>query len=458
MFLKMFFLQMFGGDLLKTIAVIGTGYVGLVSGTCFAEIGNDVICCDIEEEKVKKLQLAEVPFYEPGLGEMMKKNMMENRLRFTTNSSAAIQAADIVYIAVGTPMKEDGGADLKYVKAVAKDIGRNLNGYKIVVNKSTVPVGTGSLVYECIRDNQVDKSVNFDVVSNPEFLREGSAISDCMNMERAIIGSNSEAAAKVIQELHAPFNTQVMITDLESAEMIKYAANGFLATKISFINSIANICEKVGADVSEVAAGIGMDGRIGNRFLQAGIGYGGSCFPKDTHALLHIALEAGYSFDLMKSVISTNDKQRLTVIHKLHEIFGDLAGRQVGILGLTFKPNTDDMRYSPSIDIISKLHEEKAVIRAYDPVGLERAKEIIGNKASYFNDIYETIKGCDACVILTEWEEIVNLELDRLYSSLRHPVIVDGRNCMNRTDMIKHGFIYHSIGRKPIGQLKTILS
>ncbi|WP_042168341.1 UDP-glucose dehydrogenase family protein, partial [Paenibacillus gorillae] len=295
---------------MKKITVIGTGYVGLVSGACFSEIGNRVICCDVDQRKIDLLNRNEIPIYEPGLQEMVTRNKEQGRLLFTTEVGEAIEASDIVYIAVGTPMSETGEADMRYVMSAARKIGEHLNGHKIIVNKSTVPVGTGELVREVVQANKKYPWIGFDIVSNPEFLREGSALSDCMNMDRAIIGSDNPEAASVIEELHAPFKTKVFKTDLESAEMIKYAANTFLATKISFINAIANICEKVGADVEDVAAGMGLDSRIGGKFLQAGIGYGGSCFPKDTYALAHIADKAGYEFDLLKSVIRTNQKQR----------------------------------------------------------------------------------------------------------------------------------------------------
>ncbi|MFD0589830.1 UDP-glucose dehydrogenase family protein [Paenibacillus sp. GCM10027627] len=440
---------------MRFITVIGSGYVGLVSGTCFSEIGNSVICCDIDEERIKGLRQGRVPFYEPGLSELIKKNTSVNRLTFTSNIPDAIKSSDIIYIAVGTPMGADGKADLTYIEAAAKTIGENLEKYTIIVNKSTVPVGTGEMVKEIINKNLKDKNINFDVVANPEFLREGSAIEDCMNMERAIIGSDSQYAAHEIKKLHNPFNTNVMLTDTRSAEMIKYASNGFLATKISYINAIANICEKVGSDINEVAKGMGMDSRIGSRFLQAGIGYGGSCFPKDTHALVHIAEKEGYEFELMKSVIKTNNKQRLTVIDKLVSILGVLAGKKIGILGLAFKPNTDDLRFAPSIDIINELHKHQAIITAYDPIATGHAVNLIQNKAEIHHDLYDTVIDCDACVILTEWDEIVTLDPKKLREKLRLPVIVDGRNCMDMNTMKENGFIYHSIGRPHIGSIRA---
>lgn len=432
------------------ITVIGTGYVGLVSGTCFAEIGNLVTCCDVDQVKIDKLNKGIVPIYEPGLEEMVSRNKSNNRLSFTTDISTAIQNADIIYIAVGTPMSITGEADLRFVRAVAQTIGENLNGYKVIVNKSTVPVGTGRLVERLIQENIKTKQVTFDVVSNPEFLREGSALADCMNMERAIIGANSEKAAQIIAELHKPFNTKIFITDMESAEMIKYASNCFLATKISYINSIANICERVGADVTEVAKGMGMDSRIGDKFLQAGIGYGGSCFPKDTHALVHIAESTGYEFGLMKAVISTNDKQKLTVVNKLENVLGNLEGRTVAILGLAFKPNTDDMRDAPSLQIIPTLLRKGANLKCYDPVALSEAMIHFGNTVIYSTDMEETLLNADAALILTEWNEIKALDLGKARKLMNAPIVIDGRNCFSTELMREAGFIYHSVGRMAV--------
>lgn len=432
---------------MKKIAVIGTGYVGLVSGTCFSHIGNNVMCCDIDQQKINNLKNGMIPIYEPGLEELVKENMEAGRLQFTTDIATAIQTADIIYIAVGTPMSITGEADLRYVTSVAQTIGANLNEYKVIVNKSTVPVGTGRLVERIVRENLQNKMLTFDIVSNPEFLKEGSAIADCMNMERAVIGATSERAAKIIEELHEPFNTNIFITDLESAEMIKYASNTFLAAKISFINSIANICERVGANVTEVAAGMGLDSRIGSKFLQAGIGYGGSCFPKDTHALVHIAESTGYDFQLMKSVIETNEKQRVVVIQKIKDLIGDLKGKTIGILGLAFKPNTDDMRDAPSLSIIPKLLQQGAKIKAFDPIAAKEAKIHFGEKISYEKDPYETVMNCEVCLILTEWEEIKTMDLEQVKQLLKQPIIVDGRNCFEPEMMKKKGFTYASIGR-----------
>nr|WP_155113552.1 UDP-glucose/GDP-mannose dehydrogenase family protein [Metabacillus mangrovi] len=435
--------------MVKRLAVVGTGYVGLVSGTCFAEIGNQVTCCDIDQSKIDLLNKGEIPIYEPGLKELVAKNSEAGRLSFTTDIGTAIQDAEVVYIAVGTPMSETGEADLKYVRAVAQTIGENLNGYKVIVNKSTVPVGTGKMVEEIVRSAS-NGAYEFDIVSNPEFLREGSAIKDTMQMERAVIGATSEKAAGIIEELHSPFQTAIVKTNLESAEMLKYAANAFLATKISFINDIANICELVGADVTKVAEGMGLDSRIGPKFLNAGVGFGGSCFPKDTTALLHIAESAGYDFELIKAVIKTNIRQRETVVHKLKNIFGDLNGLNVSVLGLAFKPNTDDMRYAPSVDIIHAITEEGASVKAYDPVAIEEAKKQITAPISYYTDVYETIQNTDVCIILTEWPEVLSLDLNKAKELMNKAILIDGRNIFSLTDVKEKGFIYHSVGRPQI--------
>lgn len=427
--------------------MIGTGYVGLVSGTCFAEIGNQVVCCDIDNSKIKKLNNGVIPIYEPGLEEMVRRNKEAGRLTFTTDIPSAIQDAEIIYIAVGTPMTITGEADLRYVIGVAESIGEHLNSYKVIVNKSTVPVGTGRMVQRLIRENLRDSSIVFDVVSNPEFLREGSALSDCMNMERAVIGATSDKAAQIIADLHEPFDTDLLITDLESAEMIKYASNCFLATKISYINAIANVCERVGADVTSVAKGMGMDSRIGSRFLQAGIGYGGSCFPKDTHALAYIADSVGYNFRLLKSVIAANDAQKLVVVNKLEQVLGDLKGRTIAILGLAFKPNTDDMRDAPSLQIIPALLRQGASLKCYDPIALSEARVHFGDRVLYTEDVEECLLNADAAVILTEWDQVKLLDLAKAKQLMSAPIIVDGRNCFSLELMRESGFIYHSIGR-----------
>ncbi len=432
---------------MKQITIIGTGYVGLVSGACFAEIGNRVIYTDIDHARIARLEAGEIPFYEPGLKELVQHNTAEGRIRFTSDVAMAIAASEILFITVGTPMSPSGEADLTYIQAAAKTIGEHLNGYKVIVNKSTVPVGTGQLVRAVIQQHLKDPSIEFDVVSNPEFLREGSAISDCMKMDRAIIGEANTRASRIIEELHAPFGTTIYTTDLESAEMIKYASNAFLASKISFINAIAHICEGVGADVTKVAGGMGLDSRIGGKFLQAGLGFGGSCFPKDTHAIVHMAETVGYDFALMKAVIATNDQQRLVIVRKLEDIVGPIKGLKVAVLGLTFKPNTDDMRCAPSLDIISALLGLGAVVRAYDPVALEGARKLVGSEVALYDDVYEAVMDCDACLIVTEWREIRDMDLAKVRQLMRTPIVIDGRNCYDLEVMRTHGFIYHSIGR-----------
>lgn len=430
------------------ICVIGTGYVGLVSGVCFSDVGNKVTCVDIDENKIENLKKGIIPIYEPGLEDLVLKNIKENRLSFTTQLEQALEEADIVLIAVGTPPKENGEADLRFVEAVATSIGKNLKDYKVIVTKSTVPVGTGKWVKGII-EKEAGHS-NFDVASNPEFLREGSAIYDTMNMERAVIGVESEKAKEVLTELHKPFNTNIVVADIETAEMIKYAANAFLATKISFINEIANICELVGADVTKVAEGMGYDNRIGKAFLAAGIGYGGSCFPKDTNALINIAENVGYNLRIVKDVENVNAMQRFRVYDKIKEALnGDLTGKKLAVLGLAFKPNTDDMRAAPSIDVIPKLMEDGADVFAYDPVAMSNAKKEIANLHTV--DSYEeAVQDADAVVVLTDWKEFKDLDLADLKKKLKQPVMIDGRNMFELDEMENMGYYYASIGRKTI--------
>lgn len=439
---------------MKKIAVIGTGYVGLVSGTCFAETGNQVTCCDSNAAKIAKLEQGIMPIYEPGLEEMVHKNTQRNRLLFTTDVPTAIQNAEVIFIAVGTPMSRTGEADLTYVKQVAKTIGENLNGYKIIVTKSTVPVGTGVIVSSLIRVHSRDQ-YPFDIVSNPEFLREGAAVKDTMHMERAVIGTTSEKAFQVIAGLHQPFQTKIVHTTVETAEMIKYAANGFLATKLSFMNDIANICERVGADVTMVSEGIGLDPRIGKRFLQAGVGFGGSCFPKDTAALQYIAKQNGYDFKLIEAVIETNFNQRVRLVEKLESALGSLQDKVISVLGLAFKPNTNDVRYAPSLDVIPLLREKGAMVKAYDPISIPEAKKQLGYQCSYSDDIYEVIQNTDACAILTDWQEVKDLDLNLVKSILNQPIIVDGRNLFELTTMLNHGFTYLSVGRPAVQSKPT---
>ncbi|KEZ52162.1 UDP-glucose dehydrogenase family protein [Metabacillus indicus] len=430
------------------ICVIGTGYVGLVSGVCFSEKGNNVTCVDLDVEKIKKLKNGTATIYEEGLEDLLKKNISEGRLKFTSELSECFNQSDVIFIAVGTPPKENGEADLQYIKGVAVSIGQLISSYKIIVTKSTVPVGTGSLIKQIIAEESSFN--NFDVVSNPEFLREGSAIFDTMNMERAIIGTESSKAAEVLRDLHLPFTNNIVITNRETAEMIKYASNAFLATKISFINEIANLCELVGADVTKVAEGMGYDKRIGHSFLQAGIGYGGSCFPKDTSALVNIAEKAGYNFRIVKDVEKVNTDQRYKIIEKLQAAFdNDLSGKNVAVLGLAFKPNTDDMRDAPAVNIIPELIKMGCQVKAYDPVANENAKMVIPHLHTV-PTVLEAIDGADALLILTDWQEFKKLDFHSIGKVMNKNVVIDGRNLYSPDDMKKAGFYYSSIGRKTI--------
>jgi len=430
------------------IAVIGTGYVGLVTGACFAEFGVHVTCVDIEKEKIAALQKGQIPIYEPGLSELVKKNMTGGRLRFTTDIGSAIKEGLGVFIAVGTPPRGDGSADLANVEAVAETIARNLNSYKVIVTKSTVPVGTGERLRKIIANNLKEK-VDFDLVSNPEFLREGSAIEDFMRPNRVVIGAGSPQALAIMKELYRPLyliETPFVETDVETAELIKYASNAFLATKISFINEIANLCEKVGADVHLVAKGMGLDGRIGPKFLHPGPGYGGSCLPKDTMALAQIAKENGCEFELLKSVIRVNTKQRFVMIEKIRHAMGQLEGKTLGVLGLAFKPNTDDIRESPAIEIIQELIKAGAKIRTYDPAAMSEARKTLKD-VTYCSDAYDTVREADAAVLLTEWNEFRSLDLARLRQLLRQPIFIDLRNVYDEQRMNRAGLRYIGVGR-----------
>ncbi len=426
------------------ICVIGTGYVGLVTGVCMADLGNDVICVDIDEKKIENLKKNLLPIYEPGLEELLKRN--KKRLLFTTSIREGVQKSDIIFIAVGTPPKENGEADLTYVKEAAKAIGKNMNGYKIVVDKSTVPIGMGDLVESIIDDTKKGRQ-NFDVVSCPEFLREGSAINDFMNPDRVVIGAKKKEAANQVAEIFKPLKTNIVITDLRSAEMIKYASNSFLATKISFINEIANICERVGADVKTVAEVMGMDKRIGGKFLEAGAGFGGSCFPKDVAALINIAKNEDYEPSILNAVMEVNKAQRKLVINKIKKMLGTIEGRIIGILGIAFKPNTDDIREAVAIDIISALLDKGCRIKAFDPVAIPNAKKVFKSGVKFVNDAYEAAEGAECIVVLTEWNEFRELNLDKIYSSMKRPCIVDGRNIYDPRAVKKSGFEYTGIGR-----------
>ena len=428
------------------ICVIGTGYVGLVTGVVFADLGNDVVCVDKLAAKVDGLNRGVMPIYEPGLEEMVARNVADGRLSFTTDLEASVSKAEIVFIAVGTPPREDGSTDLSYVEDAAKGIARALNSYKVIVNKSTVPVGTGNFVREVIETNK-RRAIDFDVVSNPEFLREGSAITDTLIPDRIVIGAPNRIVAMRLLELYAPLERPMIITDVASAEMIKYASNAFLATKISFANAIANICEAAGADVTQVVKGMGLDSRIGQAFLSAGIGYGGSCFPKDTRSLLHTAQSFGYDFPLLDATIATNDDQPKRFIKKIHNVLGDdLKGKTIGVLGLAFKPNTDDMREAKSLDIIADLLESGATVRTYDPIAIENTRTTFPD-ITYCGNAYEVAAGADAVIVVTEWNEFKQLNMERLKSIMASPVIFDGRNIYDTDRMRQLGFEYYGVGR-----------
>jgi len=431
------------------ICVIGTGYVGLVVGTCLSEMGNSVICVDKDKEKLAKLKQGIIPIYEPRLEELILNNVSENRLFFTDDLDDAVKKSDICYIAVGTPQGEDGSANLEYVYDVASSIGRALNGYKIIVDKSTVPVGTGDKVKQLIKEQTNEE---FDVVSNPEFLKQGAAVDDFMRPDRVVIGSDSQRAVEIMQELYAPFlrtGNPIIVTDIKSAEMIKYAANSFLATKISFINEIAGLCEKVGADIELVRKGMCSDKRIGPQFLFPGLGYGGSCFPKDVKALIKTANENNYDCSLLKSVDNRNFSQKYLFLEKIFNRFGrDLAGKKFAIWGLAFKPETNDMREAPSITIIKELLKYGAEISACDPKAIETAKIVLKEeKIEYTKSSYDTLKNADALLLLTEWNEFRRPDFDKIMELLKTPIIFDGRNQYNKDLLVKKGFEYYCIGR-----------
>ncbi|MDD2695424.1 MAG: UDP-glucose/GDP-mannose dehydrogenase family protein [Anaerolineales bacterium] len=430
---------------MKQICVIGVGYVGLVTAACFADLGNRVIALDINAERIEGLKKGVMPIYEPGLKELVERNVESGRLAFTTSYTEGLAGTEFVFIAVGTPSGVDGEADLRYVAASAQSIAENMTQPLIIVNKSTVPVGTGDWTADIIRKHQPEP-IPFSVVSCPEFLREGSAISDFMQPYRAVLGSLDKDAAEKVAHLHLPLRAPIVITDLRTAEMIKYASNAFLATKISFINEIANICEALGADVKEVAAGMGYDQRIGSHFLDAGLGYGGSCFPKDVKALAYMAAEKGRHPQLLHAVMEINDDRRPMLVSRLKEMLGDLAGRTVGLLGLSFKPNTDDMRDAPSITISELLLAEGARVRAYDPVAMENARELMP-RVELCNDPYSMAQGCHALLLITEWNEFKHLDLARVREGMRQPVILDGRNIYDPAVMAALGFHYRGLGR-----------
>ncbi len=427
------------------ICIIGTGYVGLVTGTVFADLGNEVICVDADAEKISALQGGKVPIYEPGLEEMIHRNVADNRLSFTTSMKKGVEPSNLIFIAVGTPTKPSGEPDLSQVKAVAREIAEHISAYKIIVNKSTVPVGTGDLVRQII--NRHKKSdTDFDVVSNPEFLREGSAIADTLAPDRIVIGAPNHKVAVKFLELYASLERPMLITDVYSAEMIKYASNAFLATKISFINVIANLCEKAGADVTSVIKGMGYDKRIGFQFLQAGLGYGGSCFPKDTEALVCTAGKYGVDFKLLEGVIKINTNRVPHFVGRMKEVLGDIQGKVIALLGLAFKPDTDDMREAKSIELIELLLQQGAEIKAYDPAAMNNSRKILP-QITYCSSAYEAADKTDALVVVTEWREFKLLNLERIKETMKSPVIFDGRNIYDPTVMYRQGFSYHGVGR-----------
>lgn len=430
------------------LSVIGTGYVGLVAGTCFAESGNDVICVDIDEQKVKMLKHGESPIYEPGLTDYLKKNIEEERLSFTTDLESTVKKTDVIFLALPTPQSEDGAADLQHVLAVAKKIGKAMNGYKVIVNKSTVPVGTTDRVRDTVA---AETKHPFDVVSNPEFLKEGAAVNDFLKPDRIVVGSTSEKAIAIMQDLYAPFirtGKPLLVMDERSSELTKYAANSFLATKVSYMNEIANLCERLGADIDLVRKGMGTDERIGMQFLFAGIGYGGSCFPKDVAALLSTSKTHNHALRILDAVQAVNKEQKLVVVNKLKGHFGNqLKGKTIALWGLSFKPNTDDVREAPALSIIEALLREGASIRAYDPEAMKEMKRKVGNAIKYCDSNYDALKGASALILATEWNEFRHPDFDRMKALMKEPIVFDGRNIYDPKVMREKGFIYYGIGR-----------
>ncbi|MDF5738440.1 MULTISPECIES: UDP-glucose dehydrogenase family protein [unclassified Nostoc] len=461
------------------VCVIGTGYVGLVTGACLAHIGHDVICVDNNEEKVKLMKSGQSPIFEPGLSEIIQSAIQTEKIHFTSDLAAGVSHGEILFIAVGTPPLPTGESDTRYVEAVARGIGENLNGgYKVIVNKSTVPIGSGDWVRMLVLDGIAERqktlvtaggvaieqklpeiAAQFDVISNPEFLREGSAVHDTFNPDRIVLGGNSQRAVALMQQLYAPIVERkyaedqslppvpILATDLSSAEMIKYAANAFLATKISFINEVANICDRVGADITQVAKGIGLDSRIGNKFLQAGIGWGGSCFPKDVSALIHTADDYGYEAQLLKAAVSVNERQRLIALEKLQQVLKILKGKTVGLLGLTFKPDTDDLRDAPALNLIEQLNRLGAKVKAYDPIVSQTGLRHGLSGVLVETDAERLADGCDALVLVTEWQQFSTLDYVKMAKLMAHPVIIDGRNFLDPETLVRAGFQYVGVGR-----------
>lgn len=436
---------------MSKICVIGTGYVGLVTGTCFADLGNDVTCLDVDENRIGNLKKGVMPIYEPGLEELVTRNVDSGRLSFTTNYAEAVKGADFAFIAVGTPSGGDGEADLQYVRSAAESIADLVNDPIVVVNKSTVPVGTGDWVTEIITKRRAGKPLDFMVVSNPEFLREGSAINDFMFPDRVVLGSSKPEPANAVATLYEPLRCPIMATDIRTAEMIKYASNAFLATKISFINEIANMCEEMGANVSEVSRGMGYDHRIGTHFIDAGLGWGGSCFPKDVKALAHMAVLHGTHPQLLQAVIEINRNQRRRVVLKLRRALGSLDDKVIGILGISFKPNTDDIRDAPSLEVIHLLQNEGAVIQVYDPQAMENAKKEV-KRVKFCENPYQVADGADALILATEWNEFKQIDFKKIHALMRQHIILDGRNLWNPELVRSQGFKYYDIGRGTNGE------
>lgn len=427
------------------LTIIGTGYVGLVTGTCFAEVGHKVVCVDNDETKVKTLKAGGIPIYEPGLEEMVRKNMTSGRLSFTTSTAEGVEQSNVVFIAVPTPPQPDGAVDLSFIEKVAREIAGAMTNYKIVVDKSTVPVQTGDKVAETIK-RYCKAKVDFDVVSNPEFLREGFAVEDLMKPDRIVIGVRSQRPVSAMKQIYEPFKAPIIVTDINSAELIKHASNSFLALKISYINAISVLCEAAGANVQEVANGMGMDDRIGRRFLNPSLGFGGSCFPKDLSAFIKIAEQVGYDFGLLKEVQKINAAQMDRFVKKITDTLWVLKDKKIGVLGLAFKQNTDDVRMSPAIELCQRLQKEGAILRVHDPKAMEKAKTILRN-VTFVDDMNEVAESCDALVVATEWDEFKKLDLDRARKALSHPIMFDGRNLFDPAEMEQLGFIYKSIGR-----------
>ena len=427
------------------LTIIGTGYVGLVTGTCFAEVGHQVVCVDNDVNKVNTLRAGGIPIYEPGLEELVRKNVQAGRLTFTESTAEGVGKSDVIFIAVPTPPQPDGSVDMSFIERVAREIAAAMTSYKIVVDKSTVPVKTGDQVAETIK-RYCKAKVEFDVVSNPEFLREGFAVEDLMKPDRIVVGVRTQRPVAAMKEIYAPFNAPIIITDINSAELIKHASNSFLALKISYVNAVSVICEAAGANVQEVAAGMGMDERIGRRFLNAGIGFGGSCFPKDLSAFIKIAEQIGYDFRLLKEVQRINAEQMERFVKKITETLWVLKDKKIGVLGLAFKQNTDDVRSSPAIELCQRLLKEGATLRVHDPKAMDKAKALLPD-VTYVDDINAVAEGCDALVVATEWDEFKKLDVERARQALTHPILFDGRNLFDRAEMEKAGWVYKSIGR-----------